>query len=640
MTRFTRLVAFVGTLVLLVSGLMLSSSSGKAQTPPPGASAATTSIRPPALPPPSCGTGGTLDINCPAFPNTTLLTQPPQQPQWDYFAWNSFIAANWPAVDPARNNEQRGFPDLTQSFAGAKPNSILTWETFKEKREVFLYPPAIPPKPPQVPQPWNAAPSYGPLASPIPVCSDSAAPSASAIVAASTSAPRRFFGQSSEILDSLDETFEVKSEALESQAQLCSGVPNPLCGNPGKQADCCRVQHLPVGPRVWKGSPTKPNPQPVIYEVKVNYDFFNYVLQNKYYLDSVTKVVNGQPGAAAKGNIRLPYRTSAAAGPGSKNPNRKTGYSAQKVALYDGTITPTSNLLPMPIGAVHLKAAWILLQNEDPSKYHTAEAAYFKTDQNNKRCMAYGTFGLIGLHIIQRVHQGNAAKGNPPGGTFIFATWEHVTNDTAGYTYSNFFSGQPLVGPPARNFYPAPASALPVQRRFPILRNTVAVNNAVHAAISKVNPNSVWLNYQLVGTQFKAITSPPIPQPGNPNDPTNIGQPLFLANLVIETNVGLQNFQGLPPATAAIAHFAAPPVGRGQITPNKTLRFNRTTNNMSFGGNGYNMGGCMGCHGVAQSKGFSFSFVLAGGQAGGDVDTEKVFNVAPKPGSVPPKPGQ
>ncbi|MEA2240287.1 MAG: hypothetical protein QOC81_5011 [Thermoanaerobaculia bacterium] len=629
MTRFTRLVAFLGTSILLGSALMMWSFSGKAQTPPGAAPQTTaTPIRPQAVPPPSCGNdGGALNINCPAFPNTT----PTKQPQWDYFAWNSFIAANWPAVVPAQNNEQRGFPnvtDPTQSFANAKPNSLLTWETFKEKREVFLYPAAIPPNPPVVPKPWNAAPSYGPLGTPVPMCSDSATPSATAMVATNSAAPRRFFGQAGEIVfDNLDETVEVASEALESQAQLCSGVPNPMCGNPTSQADCCRVPHLPVGPRVWKGSPAKPNPQPVIYEVKVNYDFFNYVMQNKYYLDAVTKGVNGQPGAAANGNIRLPYRTNATAGPGSKNPNRKTGYNAQNVALYDSTITPTSNLLPMPIGAVHLKAAWILLQNEDPSKYHTAEAAYFKTDKNNKRCMAYGTFGLVGLHIIQRVHQGNAATANPPGGTFIFATWEHITNDTAGFTYSDFFSGQPFAGPPKRGFYPTPASALPATRKFPILPGTVAVNNAVHTAIRNANPNSVWLNYQLVGTQFKAITSPPMPQPGNPNDPTGIGQPLFLANLVIETNVGLQNFQGLPPATAAITRFAAPPVGHGQITPNKTLRFNRTTNNMSYNGSGYNMGGCMGCHGVAQSKGFSFSFVLLGGQAGADVDTEKVFTV-------------
>lgn len=44
---------------------------------------------------------------------------------------------------------------------------------------------------------------------------------------------------------------------------------------------------------------------------------------------------------------------------------------------------------------------------------------------------------------------------------------------------------------------------------------------------------------------------------------------------------------------------------------------------------GFNMGGCMGCHGVAQAKGYSFSFVLFDGQAGADVDTQTSFNPPP-----------
>src|SRR5688572_17132306 len=68
----------------------------------------------------TCGAhGGALDLNCAAFPNTTAV----QQPDWDYFAWNSFIAANWPAIDPLTYNEQRGIPDVRQSFTGAASDS-------------------------------------------------------------------------------------------------------------------------------------------------------------------------------------------------------------------------------------------------------------------------------------------------------------------------------------------------------------------------------------------------------------------------------------------------------------------------------------------------------------------------------------
>jgi hypothetical protein len=97
--------------------------------------------------------------------------------------------------------------------------------------------------------------------------------------------------------------------------------------------------------------------------------------------------------------------------------------------------------------------------------------------------------------------------------------------------------------------------ALPVKRQFPILPGTMNVNNAVHADPA-LSASSVWQNYELVGVQFQPINVPSaIPIGANPNDPTGIGQPLFLANSVIETNQGLQNFQGLPPFAAPIANF-------------------------------------------------------------------------------------
>ena len=558
--------------------------------------------------------GGTLQLGCPSFPNTTAAAQP----QWDYFAWNSFIAANWPALDPAANNEQRGFPDLNQSFANAASNSLLVWETFKEKREVFFYPSTTN----QDPGPWNQAPNYGPL-DPPPLCSDSQGKPAS---------PRRLLGQGGkQVFDSLDETVEVLSEALEPPASLCGGFTTNPCSQTGTGApDCSCVVGLPVAPRVWKGSPTKANPQPVVYEVKVNYDFYNYVQQHKYYLDSVAQTAAND----SKGTkIRLPYRTSSATGPGGggSGPTAVTSYDSQACVATDQTVGPNTNVTPCLVGSIHIKTAWIPLQDEDPSKYHTADAAYFKTE-NGKSCMSYATFGLVGIHIIQRIHQGSQGSG-PPGGTFVFATWEHVDNDEAGFTYSNYFPGQPFVGPPKRaTFYPQPSAALPVTRKFPILPGTQQANDQVHAAIRSVNPNSVWLNYELVGTQFQAIDIDTLPpNPANPNDPTGIGQPLYLANLVIETNEGLQHFQGLPPAVNAVVPFntaSHPPV-------NTALAFDRTASNVVFSPTGqqpevagFNMGGCMGCHGVAQAKGYSFSFVLFDGQRGADVDTELSF-VAP-----------
>jgi hypothetical protein len=565
--------------------------------------------------------GGKLQLGCAAFPDTT----PKSQPDWDYFAWNTFVAANWPAVDPAANNEQRGFPSLPQkdekpSFVQAANDSLLVWETFKEKREVFFYPPGNT----RSPGPWNQAPEYGPVNEKIPLCSDFPA-----ALRATAYRPRRFFGDGSEIhfFNSLDETVEVASEALEPTDQLCRGNPNPQCGTPNKR-DCCYVHKLGVGPRVWKGTPLPNHVQPVIYEVKVNWDYYNYVVANQFYLDSTAAA------EALKGTIRLPYRTSAQHG-FPYGHQAVAGYSAQRcIQDFDSKVNSNSHLTPCPAGSIQIKAAWIQLHDpQDFSRYHTADAAYFKTE-NGKTCMSHGTFGLIGLHIIQRIHQEVAGQPMPLGGTFVFATWEHVDNEKAGFTYADYLPHQPHYGPPKEGFYPPPHKSLPVERKFPILANTREINDKVHAAISKLNRSSVWLNYELVGVQFQPVNigTPPAAEhafPIGPNDPTGIGQPLYLANLVIETNDGLQHFQGLPPLVEPVRRFA------NVVKANHALGFERSMSNLSFGQKqkptAFNMGGCMGCHGVAEVKGYSFSFVLLGGQRGADVDTQKSFDVPPPP---------
>lgn len=607
-----RALARIGLTVVLLTAVLLAVAAASCPQPAPRAACE--------------NDGGKLQLGCPSFPNTS----PKAQPEWDYFAWNSFVAANWPAVVPKDNNEQRGFPDLEKSFATAAHDSLLVWETFKEKREVFIQGSTA------NPGPWNQAPVYGPVDPSILPCSDNQG----------GDSPRRYFGQGQKIVfDSLDETVEVASEALEPGDALCAGyVKDPKCGTP-QAAPCCFVQGKAVGPRVWKGSPTKPRPQPVVYEVKVNYDFYNYVTDNsrQYYLDATAAT------AATAGKILLPYRTSAQQPPlspgGTPAPpaaqsNSVTSYDAQAcIDAYYGQRTPSSKLTPCPIGSVHLKAAWIKLEDEDPTKYHTAEAAFFKTE-NGKTCMSYGRFGLVGLHIIQRIHQGSTsdAQSFALGGTYVFATWEHVDNDRAGFTYANDYvpGNNGLEPPPDEGFYPSPSSALPVRRKFPILDGTRRVNDAVHAAIGAIDPRSVWLNYQLVGVQFQAVNvnaepaeEPPFPI--GPNDPTGIGQPLYLANLVIETNEGLQHFQGQPPQLAPIKNF------QNLIPANGTTGFQRDKPNLAFFGAGYTMGGCMGCHGVAEVKGYSFSFVLLGGQRGAGADTQRSFEIPPPP--VPPPGG-
>ena len=142
----------------------------------------------------------------------------------------------------------------------------------------------------------------------------------------------------------------------------------------------------------------------------------------------------------------------------------------------------------------------------------------------------------------------------------------------------------------------------------------------------------------LVGTQFASVDlsgqDPPF-SPANPPvtyDPTGIGQNAYLANLVIETNYGLQNFQGLPPGLDVIEHYGNNARTGARIKGNPSPGFLRQSPNLAWDIKhqqkaGWTMGGCMGCHGVAQLQGFSFSFVLLGGSQGAKTDTETHFDL-------------
>ena len=609
-----------------------------------------------------CNTNGAAPaLGCSALPNTTAvgewvdstgtaLSPQPANGQtaanayldYDLWAWNSFAAMNWPALDPAANNNMRGFPDPNQSFVAAKSTDTTVWETYKEKREVFLYDYVRNVPSSEVPQPWNSAPQYGPASAQVPCC-----PGATCDAAVT----RQIGSQSKLFFDTLDETAEVASEALETQAVLCNGWVNPATQCTGSPNDnpCCTLNGRPVGPRVWRGDPSSTQATPVVYEVKVNYDSFNYIIANQLY------TVGTARSAATKGSIRLPARTSASAMPPTANSKGSGSGPNPGPVNYSAANCANAQTYPCSAGAVHLKAAWLQLTPgvDDFSKYHTATAFQYFTNSmsTGQVCMAPATFGLIGLHIIQRIHQtgqntflgSGSSTGQPRGGTYVFATWEHVDNDTAGFTYVNYPTSGPQV--PYPNLAQVPA--LPLNRVYPPLASTARATALVHSILgcSGAPDDSVWCNYELIGTQYAATQTPSpipaqldalVPQSANIEAPPNSGQPYYLANLVVESNVGLQQFQGLPPTgdpnvITVIDHYAS-----NHVTSQFGSVFQRSAENvasrtMKDTNHQFTMGGCMGCHGVAQLSGYSFSFVLLDNQYGAIPDTQAAFTIPPTP---------
>ncbi|HUP63030.1 MAG TPA: hypothetical protein VNA69_21740 [Thermoanaerobaculia bacterium] len=449
------------------------------------------------------------ELDCAAPPTTfdvssffgSTPTNPAQAgPTFDSWAWASFAAMNWPAEAAAGQptGYLRGIPDLDASFTNAGNTDVLVWETFKEKREVF--------NDTVTASGWqqltySASQSIGTQGG-IPACTPQDQTRAQALPGG---AHRRVLqtGKLSPTLatgpNTLDETAEVASPAQESQNALCAGYqgtpayatcqqlfPPPPGGTADTPYPPTIVNNRPslgVGPRVFdpglQNDMQNPDAHIIFYEVRVNYDYFNYVLTNGLNVVNAVSPPPPPPAPAATPPYALPWRTSAQ-GPPDGNPQKSqltlspVNYNAQQTV----TTYQSGPATPPPVGSIQVKSAWKFLAAPDPA-YHTTEAVYFQTTAQGTPCYAVATFGLIGLHIIQRAHMGNSSMANadPVGGTFIFATWEHNTiANGGGYSYVNFLADNE-ADQDNPTPYPPVANAIAVTRQQPYpLATTNAVN--------------------------------------------------------------------------------------------------------------------------------------------------------------------
>jgi len=85
-----------------------------------------------------------------------------------------------------------------------------------------------------------------------------------------------------------------------------------------------------------------------------------------------------------------------------------------------------------------------------------------------------------------------------------------------------------------------------VTRNHPVHSQIPPVNGAVHAAFTKIDPQTVWQYYKLIGVQATPVNGPPT-RTAPPDDVSYY----YLANIVVETNQTLQNFEGSLPLITA-----------------------------------------------------------------------------------------
>ena len=429
------------------------------------------------------------------------------------FAWQEFIALNWPAMAGRRDvaDTSQKFGANAGGFFGAQPRNPLVWETFRGKVEIFnvtkdaaggYAPPGYSATAQDLG--YNTPPSYFYATRSVPACPGQAAPASPAWI-------------------NLDETTEI------GLAQMFAG-----------------------GPAIQDSADS--SPQLIRYAVKANHVEYGYIAdpKNQYYLPS-------KEGGPA-GNNNKAYKQSP-------------------------PVAPTPPVILFPTGTVEIKSAWRPLNNYDqPTRFHVQTVRFYeKKGPNNQPCYFEQQWGLIALHIIQKT---------PTAPAFIYATFEQADNirqpnatpveDTDGNVTQPIPGAAPTT--PALAYQDLPTApkvtamgafctpqnnlyfkdnpsdpgltgggAICVNQRYePIPPDVIAVNNAAHQAITSYNTangvaNSPWLYYKLVSVQ----ASPFDVSAKSPTDPVHGPAVFYQANIVVETNYTLQQFQGRISISAA-----------------------------------------------------------------------------------------
>jgi hypothetical protein len=286
--------------------------------------------------------------------------------------------------------------------------------------------------------------------------------------------------------------------------------------------------------------------------------------------------------------------------------------------------------------SIEVKSAWVPIEaipDNERYRYHTSEVIYYTGDENDSIEAHTGTFALLGLHIIQKT---------PNYPAFIFATFEHTdivkhhpffnkatdafyvpvyddiqylieaqtTLNGLSMTVDNpnihFNVNRPRAYPnglPVR-LPVGPVTSIPGATvdnddvlvpvvQPPTTNFAVALTNwHVHRAMRRIpgfDQSFVWQYYKLKGVQ------------GVPTS-HDWEKDFYLANIVIESSQpGVQLFRG---------GFSI-----NKDNPNDVVLMNtRNQTNVvdaAQGNAGFSMGGCQGCHGVAQTQaGTDFSFLF------------------------------
>lgn len=509
------------------------------------------------------------------------------------FAWQEFFALNWPAKVQTGSPGDRDAPSLDCKFGD--PNCAsrpLVWQTFRGKAEIFTS---------GATQPYDQIPTYADVYSPgVRSCDGKPDPAQGAWI-------------------NLDETTEISLNSM------YAGIGNP--------------------------QPSSENsaPQLIRFMAKANRAEYDYV-----------------------------QKIGAKAGPSRTLRQDSINYFKNVGDPPPGSI----HYVSLPNNTIEIKAGWRMLgPRDDPKRFHSAKVRYYEGTEG-ALCYREAMWGLVALHIIQKT---------PSAPYFIYATFEQAENIlTAGGRPTEDENGKVVASTPCRNDQTAPCPTTPsvtlndtdtlnlpshvppnvqtvpgnatyctaslaqrpVNRLYylnaaafkglpsggyvcvnsrdnPIPAAIIHANVAAHRAIADYGRKngisaSPWAYYKLINVQYQAIDKDRPGQYGG-NDWNSGHNPasFYLGNIVVETNRSLQLFSGgLVAAVGGIGGTGSNSDYATQFGENSG-----THKNTYYNKTGYNMGGCLGCHGSqGQSLGGDFSVILERGTVG---QPEPVPDISP-----------
>lgn len=390
--------------------------------------------------------------------------------------------------------------------------------------------------------------------------------------------------------------------------------------------------------------------QRVLYAVKVDRSFYRYVVSNGW-------LEGGAKGSSIPAKATVEYLDAHGASPPAGSPDH--------VSFPSGSLqikTAWRRLSEPELESGRFMTALArAYQAQDPN------VSYLGVPGNAEHpCYVDEVWGLVGMHFKTRTETAPY---------YIWSTFEHVDNlvDASGKRLEDpagRFAGDPGVAatepaitsrnavaasPPTpatiQKMWPATADAEPGQRLYyrnasgtpttqgavavnrrqhPIPEPVIAANEAAHEAIRhflgrEVNAGAIpeaLLNYKLVGVQWRPADKPNPGQdvrhdPQQPDETLRYPGIYYLANLMLETSYRLQNYSGV-----VQGHLPAPNQGLGvQDLVTDFDAGGAPVTNLVYGGHspggarsGYNMGGCMGCHGQIQLAGYDFNFIFRRGR--------------------------